>query len=98
MTYIAQVAFRGVLSDNVNTEVAAFVGNECRGHAKLVYEPELNVYLVHLIIYSNNAGGETVTLKAYNPLKKRIYNDCKTFPFQGNTSLGSASEILNCLP
>jgi uncharacterized protein YjdB len=98
MTYVAQVTFRDILSEDANTEVAAFVDDECRGHAKLVYEPELNVYLVHLTIYSNSAGGETVTLKAYNPLKKLIYNDCKTFPFQENTSLGSDSEILNCLP
>jgi hypothetical protein len=98
MTYVAQVAFRDVLSEDANTEVAAFVGDECRGYAKLAYEPEVNAYLVYLVIYSNSAGGETVTLKAYNPLKERIYSDCKTFPFQGNTSLGSASEILNCLP
>jgi uncharacterized protein YjdB len=98
MTYVAQVAFRGVLSTDTNVEVAAYVNNELRGYAKLVYESGLNAYLVHLTIYSNSAGGETITLKAYNPQKQRIYNDCKTFRFQGNTSLGSASEILNCFP
>jgi uncharacterized protein YjdB len=100
MTYVAQVAFRDVLSTNTNVEVAAFVGNETtpRGYARLVYESKLGVYLVYLTIFSNTAGGETVTLKAWNPLKKRIYNNCKTFIFQGDTSLGSVSEILNCLP
>jgi uncharacterized protein YjdB len=98
MTYMTQVAFRGTLSTDVNTEVAAFVGNELRGYAKLVHEPRLNVYLVHLIIYSNSSGSETVILKAYNPEKQRIYENCKEFTFHGNTSLGLASEILNCMP
>jgi uncharacterized protein YjdB len=98
MTYVAQVAFRGTLSTDVNTEVAAFVGNELRGYAKLVHEPELNLYLIHLIIYSNRAGNETVVLKAYNPAKQRIYENCKTFIFHGDQSLGSSSEVLNCLP
>jgi uncharacterized protein YjdB len=98
MTYVAQVAFRGVLSTETDIEVAAFVGNELRGHARPVYEPQLNMYLVHLTVFSNSAGGETVTLKAYRPSKQRIYGNCKEFTFHGNTSLGSASEILNCMP
>jgi uncharacterized protein YjdB len=98
MTYVAQVAFRGSLSVDTNTEVAAFVGNELRGFAKLAREPQLDTYLIHLIIYGNNAGNETVVLKAYNPSKHRIYDNCKEFPFQGNANLGSASEILNCTP
>jgi uncharacterized protein YjdB len=96
MTYVAQVAFRGVVSTDTDVEVAAFVGDELRGFAKLVYDSRLNVYLVHLTIYSNSAGGETVVLKAYNPQKRRIYEDvAEGFKFQGNASFGSASEILN---
>jgi hypothetical protein len=97
MTYVAQVAFRGILSTDTNTEIAAFAGNECRGFAKLEYEPLLNVHLVHLTIYSNNAG-ETITLKAWNPLNKLIYNNCRSFPFQSNAQLGSLPEILDCYP
>jgi uncharacterized protein YjdB len=98
MTYVARVTFRGVLSANADVEIAAYVGNELRGHAKLVYEPELKVSLIHLTVFSNNAGGEKVTLKAFNPDTQRIYNNCKEFTFQENASLGSTSEILNCLP
>lgn len=97
MTYVAQVAFRGVLSTDTDVEVAAYVGTELRGYAKIVHEPQLNKYLVHLTIYSNSAGNETVTLKAYNPQKQRIYQN-EGFMFQGNASLGSASEILNFVP
>ena len=98
MTYVTQVAFQGVLSENTNTEVAAFVGNECRGYAKLVRDARLGVYLVHITLYSNSSSGETVVLKAYNPAKKRIYTNCKELTFQSNAGIGSASEILNCLP
>jgi uncharacterized protein YjdB len=100
MTYVAQVAFRDVLSTDTNVEVAAFVGNEARprGHTKLVYEPKLDVYLIYLTIFSNTSGGETIKLKVYNPAKRRIYENNKTFTFHGDTNLGSASEILNCFP
>jgi uncharacterized protein YjdB len=98
MTYMAQVAFRGTLSIDVNTEVAAFVGDELRGYAKLVHEPTMDMYLIYLIIYSNSAGNETVSLKAYNPTKQRIYENCKEFVFHGDTSLGAFSEVLNCMP
>jgi uncharacterized protein YjdB len=97
MTYVAQVAFRGTLSTDTGTEVAAFVGNELRGYARLIHEPKLNAYLIHLTVYSNSASNETVSLKAYNPSKQRIYDKCKEFVFHGDASLGSASEILNCL-
>jgi uncharacterized protein YjdB len=100
MTYVAQVAFGGELSTDTNVEIAAFVGSETapRGHAKLIYESKLGVSLVYLTIFSNTSGGETVTLKAYNPSQQSIYNNCKTFTFQSDTSLGSTSEILNCFP
>ncbi|MDR1592939.1 MAG: Ig-like domain-containing protein [Prevotellaceae bacterium] len=97
MTYVAQVAFRGVLSADANVEIAAFIGDEVRGFAKLVYEPQLDVYLACLTIYSNG-GGEEVTLKVWNPSKQRIYENCKTFIFQNDTSLGFVTEILNCFP
>jgi uncharacterized protein YjdB len=98
MTYVAQVAFRGILSTDVNTEVAAFVGDELRGYAKLIYEPKLEAYLINLVIYSNRASDETVILKAYNPAKERIYENCKEFIFHGDQSLGSSSEVLDCMP
>jgi uncharacterized protein YjdB len=98
MTYVAQVAFRGSVSTDTGVEVAAYVGDNLRGYAKLIYESDLDMYLIHLTVYSNSAGGEQVSLKAYNPQKKRIYENCKEFSFHGNTSLGSASEILDCNP
>jgi uncharacterized protein YjdB len=95
MTYVTQIAFEDVVSQNPNTELAAFVGTECRGLAKLVHDTTLDRWLVYLTVFGNTSG-ETVVLKAYNPDKLRIYEDCKTFTFGNNTSLGSASEILNC--
>jgi uncharacterized protein YjdB len=95
MTYVTQIAFEDVVSQNPNTELAAFVGAECRGLAKLVHDTTLDRWLAYLTVFGNTSG-ETVVLKAYNPDKLRIYENCKTFTFGNNTSLGSASEILNC--
>jgi len=94
MTYVGQVAFDGVLSTNTNTEIAAFCNGEIRGLARLQYEAGLDLYLVHLMIYSNTTSGETIVLKAYNPDAQLIYDNCKSFTFQNNESLGGKEETL----
>jgi hypothetical protein len=96
MTYVAQVVFDGVLSQNTNAEVAAFSNGEIRGLARLTYEAGLNVYLVHLTIYSKTTSGDPIVLKAYDPDLKMIFDNCKSFSFQSNESLGGKNETLNC--
>jgi hypothetical protein len=96
MTYMAQVAFDGVPAQNTNVEVAAFSNGEIRGLARLTYEAGIDVYLVHLTIYSNTTSGDQIVLKAYNPDTKMIYDNCKSFAFQSNESLGGIDETLNC--
>jgi hypothetical protein len=97
MTYVAQVAFDDVPSQNTNVEVAAFSSNgEIRGLARLTYEAGLGVYLVHLTIYSKTTSGDQIVLKAFNPDMKMIYDNCKSFTFQSNESLGGTKETLNC--
>jgi hypothetical protein len=97
MTFMTQVAFDGVVSKNLNTEIGAFAGEECRGKANLVYESELKIYLCHLTIYGNEASGEQIKLIAYNPDTKKIYSNCTTLTFRSNTGEGSAAAVLNCL-
>jgi hypothetical protein len=98
MTYVTQIAFQGLLSLSEDAEFAAFVDDECRGYAKLIHDAYLNTYLVHLTIYSNRSSGESIVFKAYNPVKKRIYSNCGGLGFQSNSTQGSASGVLNCLP
>ena len=65
-------------------EVAAFVGNECRGHAFMRYDAtefgtgdpvvELPVYYADAI--SNESGGEPVTFKLYDHVNNQVYDLC----------------------
>jgi hypothetical protein len=96
MTYVTQIAFDDVPAQNTNVEVAAFSNGEIRGLARLSYEAGLDIYLVHLTIYSNTTSGDPIVLKAYNPDMKMIYDNCKSFTFQSNESLGGTKETMNC--
>ena len=55
-------------------QVAAFVGNECRGIANLVYVKNLNRYMAFLVVYSNNTSGDSITFKAYNATNSQEYD------------------------
>jgi hypothetical protein len=97
MTYVSQIAFDDVPAQNTNIEVAAFSNGEIRGLARLSYESGLDVYLVYLTIYSNTTSGDPIVLKVYDPDMKTIYDNCKSFTFQSNESLGGTKETLNCV-
>jgi gliding motility-associated-like protein len=72
--------------------VGAFVGNECRGVAKPVWVPALNRYAVYLMVYSNSAGSETVTISMYQQSADKLYNSPNAFNFQINGTLGQFND------
>ena len=47
--------------------ISAFVNDDCRGVAKLQYIPELEQYIAFLLVYGNNAEGDTLFFKLYQP-------------------------------
>ena len=96
MTFVAQLSFDGIVSEDTGAELAAFCGEECRGKANLVFDKNFDAYICHLTIYSNVSSGETIRLKAFNPEKQFIYTQCADFPFKSNTGLGSPTYILLC--
>ena len=97
MTYSSQIAFNGKTSANTATMISAFVGNECRGISKLIHEQGINIYIFNLTIYSNEPSGENITIRAYDPDKKILYNKCISFKFESDDVKGSIDDILNCI-
>ena len=97
MTYSSQIAFDGVTNKNAGTIVGAFVGDECRGFAKLTHETSINIYIFNLTIYSNEPLGEKVVIKAYDPDKKLLFKSCASFLFESDDVKGNVDEILNCV-
>ncbi|MCK5077758.1 MAG: T9SS type A sorting domain-containing protein, partial [Calditrichia bacterium] len=47
--------------------ISAFVNDTCRGVSKLQYIPELEKYISFLLVYGNNADGDTLSFKIYQP-------------------------------
>jgi hypothetical protein len=92
MSYATKVSFKkDVISQNTDTEVAAFCGNECRGWCKLDEDG-----IAYFLIYSNSFSGDAIEIKVYDSSKKRIYNNCNTFVFKANESFGSRNEVIHC--
>lgn len=89
MTISGVIFFNNVESTDENDIVAAFVGNDCRGIARLKRFPVTGHYTYGLIIYSNQPSGETVTFKAYDASSDKIMDISITRPFEANENVGS---------
>ena len=96
MTYVTQISFEGKLTTNTATEIAAFLGEECRGKATIKYEASLKLYLCYLTIVSNTVSGEKITLSVFDPDKSILYKNATTIDFSNNQTLGSMDSILEC--
>lgn len=82
-------------------EVAAFVGNECRGIGSFEQQTGTNGQQVSygfLKVYSNSQRGETVTFKVYNKVngEETVFEE-DVIPFVSTTAVGYPSEpfVLN---
>lgn len=65
MSFIGAIAIEGEIQDNLDLELGAFAGDECRGGARLQYYPQVGKFLVFLTVYGNEAG-EEITFHLYN--------------------------------
>jgi len=60
MNVTARLFVKGTKSEDKYDRVGAFINGECRGLANVVYNANLDEYLAHLTIYSNQFSGEIV--------------------------------------
>lgn len=69
-----------VITDYADYEVAAFVGDECRGVAEFLSEGEVQYGYIRM--RSNKTTGETVTFKVYQPSTGKTFFVTETVAFE----------------
>lgn len=90
MTVYGSLVVDGVTVTSLeNYEIAAFVGNECRGVAE-VQTKDAYTWL-YIRVRSNAASGEKVTFKIYDKTTGKAYNAFETVAFTSNGQEGMPS-------
>ena len=104
MNMIARLSILGVPSADADDKVAVFIGDECRGVARPVYNKRYDSYFLLLDIYGNNEDGNAeLSFRAYDASTGVSYPKlaCSkgTMTFVKNTIAGSYAEpvLLNAL-
>lgn len=87
MTMTAFLNVNGTTLTNANDKMGAFVGNQPRGEAKVVYNKKAKKYVAYLTFYSNTQG-ETVNFKIYDSTKNKVFVAAQTATFIVNDNLG----------
>ena len=77
------------VTDYSNYEVAAFVGEECRGFATV--NSQGGYTWLWMFVRSNSASGETVSFKVYDKTTKEEFKIAETIDFVADGQIGQAS-------
>ena len=95
MNFIAQLSINGEISRDPNDQVAAFVGGECRGIAKLRYIEALDKYEAYISVYSNRTSGDAIEFRIWNASDGQVHRDVTpTYVFESNGVVGTAIQPL----
>lgn len=93
MTITTALVFNMEESRDVKDKIAAFVGDDCRGVAQpITYVPEYDRYLAHLLVYSNNINGDSVTLYMYDDSEGKVVEVAQKLVFAANATYGSTDD------
>lgn len=87
MTITASLNVNGSSLQSTNDKVAAFVGDEIRGVASVVYEANFNKFVAYLSVYANT-DGETVSFKLYDSTNNQIVDCPTTLNFSIDANVG----------
>jgi len=83
---VGTVSFNGVLSNNGNDRVAAFVGNDLRGVGNIEYIAAMDKYVVSISI-GGLVPGETYHLYYYHAGQNLVYPIEATLDFEGGANV-----------
>ncbi len=88
MNLIDSLLIGSIPSTDTNDIVAAVIGGEVRGVAKVKFVPSVG-YRVFMTVYSNNPRGERVKFRVWDASECRLYNSTfETFRFMKDTIIG----------
>ena len=97
MTVYAQLKIdNAVVSDYSNYEVAAFVGNECRGVAEV--HTQNNSTWLYIRVRSASASGEKISFKLFDKTEDKIKRIAETVDFQSQGLEGMPSSPFDLTP
>ena len=97
MTIYAQLKIdNAVVSDYSNYEVAAFVGDECRGVAE-VHTQDNSTWL-YIRVRSTSASGEKISFKMFDKTEGKIKRMAETVDFESNGQEGMPSSPIDLTP
>ncbi|BDD12020.1 hypothetical protein FUAX_44520 (plasmid) [Fulvitalea axinellae] len=88
MTVIVFSNIGGTVIQDADSEVAAFVGGQCRGVTNFVYDPKTKRYLAFLTVYSDSPG-ESVTFKVYDKASSSVHDIGRGAVFADGGVIGS---------
>lgn len=74
MPITANLIIENENSTDIYDRVAAYVGDELRGIGELTYVPELDVYQLYLLVYSNDFSGDRIRFEIWDA------SSCRLFP------------------
>ncbi|MCF8428206.1 MAG: T9SS type A sorting domain-containing protein [Bacteroidia bacterium] len=99
MSVIGQVRINNIISSNTDDILAAFVGEECRGLAKVTYYSQLDKYLVFMDVYGVEEN-EQLEFRIWNSATGKTHVDVTpALQFQSNTLTGAVlnPQVFNAL-
>jgi len=89
MTVTGVLRIDGRESIDESDMIGAFVGDDCRGVARPVYVEGVQRHEVFLMVCSNEAAGERVTLRAFDANVGLIYDVTETLTFEADKVEGT---------
>lgn len=69
--------------------VGAFSSYTCRGITRLQYLPDLDKYIGFITVYANNAAGDSITFKVFEPNTGKERDAEQKISFVADTHLGN---------
>ena len=87
--YAGLVMEEGMVTDYANYEIAAFVGDECRGVAEV--QTQGGKTWLYMRVRSNTTSGETVAFKLYDRAESREYDVSESVTFESQARVGRPS-------
>ena len=87
--YAGLVMEEGMVTDYTNYEIAAFVGDECRGVAEV--QTQGGKTWLYMRVRSNTTSGETVEFKLFDRAESREYAVSESVTFESQARVGKPS-------
>ena len=96
MGVIGQIKIENKFSTNPDDILYAFVGNECRGLAKLQYIEQYDIFEAYVNVYSNQELGEKISFRIWNASKGIVHENVtidgsiiSSVTFESNSLIGA---------